>query len=47
MRVKPDLLVLYHRSNAGGGAEEETALLEEIRQLYRGRAVTGRDLDIF
>jgi ribonuclease BN (tRNA processing enzyme) len=46
-RVKPNLLVLYHRSNAGGGAEEETALLQEIRQLYRGRVVTGRDLDIF
>src|ERR1700726_4382642 len=38
-RVKPRLLVLYHRSNAGGGcvvANPEGALLDEIRRLYKG-----------
>ena len=36
-RVKPDLLVLYHRANAGGAltlADPEESLLSEIRQLY-------------
>jgi len=48
-RVKPGLLVLYHRANAGGAltlADPEEALLNEIRQLYDGRVVTAHDLDI-
>jgi ribonuclease BN (tRNA processing enzyme) len=48
-RVKPRLLVLYHRSNAGGGsvvANPEGALLDEIRKLYNGDVVTGCDLDV-
>lgn len=49
-RVRPDLLILYHRSNAGGATtlpDAEERLLREIRQLYRGRIVAGHDLDIF
>jgi ribonuclease BN (tRNA processing enzyme) len=48
-RVKPDLLVLYHRANAGGAltlADPEETLLNEIRQLYPGRVVAARDLDV-
>jgi ribonuclease BN (tRNA processing enzyme) len=49
-RVKPGLLVLYHRANAGGAmtlADPETALLDEVRRLYDGRVVTAHDLDVF
>jgi ribonuclease BN (tRNA processing enzyme) len=50
MRVNPGLLVLYHRSNAGGGdgnpnAEQE--VIDEVRQFYQGAVVTGHDLDVF
>jgi ribonuclease BN (tRNA processing enzyme) len=47
--VKPSLLVIYHRSNAGGVAESadlEDVLLDEIRDLYKGRVVMGHDLDV-
>jgi ribonuclease BN (tRNA processing enzyme) len=49
-RVKPGLLVLYHRANAGGAltlADPEEALLKEIQELYDGPVVTGHDLDVF
>ncbi len=49
-RVRPGLLVLYHRSNAGGATtppDAEERLLREIRRLYRGRIVAGHDLDVF
>jgi ribonuclease BN (tRNA processing enzyme) len=49
-RVKPRLLVLYHRANAGGAMalpDPEKALMAEIRRLYKGRVVTGHDLDVF
>ncbi len=49
-RVRPGLLILYHRSNAGGATtllDAEERLLREIRRLYRGRIVAGHDLDIF
>lgn len=47
--VKPGLLVLYHRSNAGGGEspDDELELIEEVRRSYDGNVVTGRDLDVF
>jgi ribonuclease BN (tRNA processing enzyme) len=48
--VKPRLLVLYHRANAGGAMtlpDPETALLDEVRRLYDGRVVTAHDLDVF
>jgi len=48
--VKPDLLVIYHRSNAGGGLGSfgsEESLIDEIRASYKGRVVCGHDLDIF
>jgi ribonuclease BN (tRNA processing enzyme) len=49
-KVRPGLLVLYHRANAGGSltlADPEDALLKEIQELYDGRVVTGHDLDVF
>lgn len=48
--VKPGLLVIYHRSNAGGGLEsldQEETLLEEIRRDYEGTVVAAHDLDVF
>jgi hypothetical protein len=42
--------VLYHRSNAGGASmevEQESIVVEEIRQTYRGQVVAARDLDVF
>ena len=49
-RVKPGLLVLYHRANAGGAlrlADPEEVLLKEIQALYNGPVRTGHDLDVF
>ena len=49
-RLKPGLLVLYHRANAGGAmtlTDPETTLLDEVRRLYDGRVVTAHDLDVF
>jgi transposase, IS5 family len=49
-QVKPGLLILYHRSNAGGGeagAGDEQELVDEIRRSYDGNVVAGRDLDVF
>ena len=48
--VKPGLLVIYHRSNAGGAPgtmDLEDVLIEEIRQAYKGNVVAGHDLDVF
>jgi len=47
-RVKPGLLVLYHRANPGGGTPNpEDVLLDEISRSYKGPVVTGHDLDIY
>lgn len=48
--VKPGLLVIYHRSNAGGGQghiDQEQVLIDELRRDYRGEVVAARDLDVF
>jgi ribonuclease BN (tRNA processing enzyme) len=45
--VKPGLLVVYHRSDAGGrSTEPEDVLVDEIRQTYNGAVVMGHDLDV-
>jgi ribonuclease BN (tRNA processing enzyme) len=45
--VKPGLLVIYHRSNAGSRSiDPEDVLLDEIRQTYKGPVVMGHDLDV-
>ena len=49
-RVKPGLLILHHRSNAGGSPtlpDPESVLIEELRRLYAGPIVTAHDLDVF
>jgi ribonuclease BN (tRNA processing enzyme) len=48
--VKPGLLVIYHRSNAGGArgiVDIEDVLMQEIRQMYKGNVVAAHDLDVF
>jgi ribonuclease BN (tRNA processing enzyme) len=48
--VKPGLLVLYHPSNAGSGAqsaENQDVLVDEICSAYSGRVVAASDLDVF
>lgn len=48
-RARPGLLILYHRSSIGGTphGNPEDVLLKEIRAVYRGKVVTGHDLDIY
>jgi ribonuclease BN (tRNA processing enzyme) len=48
-QARPGLLILYHRANPGGigRPNPEEAVLEEIRQTYGGKIVTGHDLDVF
>jgi ribonuclease BN (tRNA processing enzyme) len=43
-RAKPGLLVLYHQLFWGATEEE---LLEEIRETYTGKVISGKDLDIY
>ena len=43
-KAKPGLLILYHQLFWGTSEEE---LVNEIRQGYRGKVVSGRDLDIY
>lgn len=47
-RARPGLLVLYHRSSIGGnrGPNPEAVLLQELTAVYKGKVVTGHDLDI-
>ncbi|MFQ6037032.1 MAG: MBL fold metallo-hydrolase [Candidatus Aminicenantales bacterium] len=44
-RVKPKLLILYHQLHFFGSTEEN--LLAEVRSVYSGKVVYGKDLDIF
>ena len=49
-RTKPELLIIYHRSNPGAAKtlpNSETALLDEIRGAYKGNVIVGHDLDVF
>jgi hypothetical protein len=48
--VKPELLVIYHQSNAGSGpaaSASEENLIAEIRRDYKGCVVCVHDLDVF
>lgn len=45
-RARPGLLILYHQSYRFNESTEED-LLREMRAAYRGRFVSGRDLDVF
>ncbi|UCC30245.1 MAG: MBL fold metallo-hydrolase [Phycisphaerales bacterium] len=42
--VQPGLLILYHQLFWGSTEEE---LLSEIRQIYRGPVVSGKDLEVY
>lgn len=48
-RARPRLLILYHRSNPGarGASAPEAAVITEMRRFYKGKWVSGRDLDIY
>lgn len=49
-KIRPGLLVIYHRSNAGGdraAVEHEKVLVDEIRAAYGGNVVAAHDLDVF
>jgi ribonuclease BN (tRNA processing enzyme) len=43
-KTKPGLLILYHQLLWGVSEED---LLQEVRQTYAGKVVSGHDLDIF
>lgn len=48
--VRPGLLVIYHRSNAGGGLarlDHGQVLIDELKRDYAGEVVAARDLDVF
>lgn len=48
-RARPGLLILYHRSSLGGEphGNPEDVLLSEIKAVYKGKVVTGHDLEIY
>jgi len=48
-RARPGMLILYHRSNPGarGASAPEAAVLDEMRKFYRGKWVSGHDLDVY
>lgn len=48
-KARPRLLILYHRANPGavGGPNPEEAVLQEVRETYDGKVVTGHDLNVF
>ena len=46
-RARPRLLILYHQMYfARNAADNETAMLAEIRKHYKGRVVSAHDLDV-
>lgn len=48
-KAHPALLVLYHRSNPGGGGSSapESEVIQEMNELYKGRWVSGHDLEVY
>lgn len=48
-KIKPGLLITYHRSNVGeeGASSSRDVLIEEIGSGYKGRVVAAKDLDVF
>jgi ribonuclease BN (tRNA processing enzyme) len=48
-KARPALLILYHRSNpgAGGASAPESEVIQEMNELYKGRWVSGHDLDVY
>jgi len=48
-KARPALLILYHRSNPGGGGASapESEVTQEMNEIYKGRWVSGHDLDVY
>jgi ribonuclease BN (tRNA processing enzyme) len=44
--ANPRVLLLYHCSNAGESRDDTAELLREVRSLYSGAVIAGRDLDV-
>ena len=49
IKARPKLLIIYHRSNLGGRdvGNSDERLLDEVRRIYKGRVVLGRDLEVY
>ncbi|UCG01519.1 MAG: MBL fold metallo-hydrolase [Candidatus Heimdallarchaeota archaeon] len=43
-KIKPKLLILYHQLFMG---RKEMDLLNEVREVYSGEVISGKDLDVF
>ena len=48
-KARPGLLILYHRANPGaaGAPSPESEVVQEMNELYKGRWVSGHDLDVY
>jgi ribonuclease BN (tRNA processing enzyme) len=46
-KAKPKTLILYHQMYVGGPTDTEAVMLKEIRDRYKGRVVSAKDLDVF
>lgn len=48
-KARPKLLILYHRANPGGGGASapESEVIQEMNEYYKGKWVSGHDLDVF
>jgi ribonuclease BN (tRNA processing enzyme) len=48
-KAHPGLLILHHRSNPGGGGASapESEVIQEMNEYYKGKWVSGHDLDVF
>jgi ribonuclease BN (tRNA processing enzyme) len=48
-KIKPALLITYHRSHDGeeGASSDRDVLLDEIRSSYQGMVIAANDLDVF
>lgn len=46
-RARPKTLILHHQMFFGGAADNDAAMLKELRASYKGRVVSARDLDVY
>jgi len=48
-KARPGLLILYHRANPGAPntPPPESEVVQEMNELYKGRWVSGHDLDVY
>lgn len=46
-KARPRLLILYHQMYGRNGLSAEEDLIREMREAYKGRFVSGHDLDVY